>query len=72
MSLPFEYGRGVRGDDPDSIRRLADVLSTDLHAMGNKWGIDEMTVPEWSHVDGTVQIRFRYASAGYAASLGPK
>jgi hypothetical protein len=64
--MEFEYGRGCTGTDVKSFRRMASALAADLVQINDKWGIDDMTLPEWSIVDGNVQVRFRYESKKYS------
>ena len=66
---PYEYGRGCTGTTPESFRQMAACLYTDLVNMNTKWGIDDMTMPEWAIVDGNVEVRFHYASAKYKDQL---
>jgi len=67
--MKYEYGRGVVGNTPRSYRTAASLLAQDLVSMNHKWGIDDMTVPEWKIVDGSIEIRFTYESEGYDISL---
>ena len=67
--MEFEYGRGVTGDGVASMRRMANVLASDLRSMNAKWRIDDMTVPEWQIVDGNVEVKFRYDSKRYSEQL---
>ena len=67
--MEFEYGRGCVGTSVKSFRVMAGCLHNDLVAMNEKWGIDDMTLPEWSIVDDNVEVKFSYASKKYAEHL---
>ena len=69
MALEFAYGRGSIGTSVKSYRMMAACLHVDLVNMNERWGIDAMTIPIWSIVDGNVEVKFSYTSAKYKEQL---